>query len=194
MRQAISDAADSLPPPGPLLLAGMVDRADPHPTRAVTDRAAPLFDQDAVEVVPDRVAAQGEERRRAAAPTHARRAAAGAVDRRGRVDPRLSASPPPRSRRWAASKAISIPGLRGLTVANATAAAKAAGLDVVVTKHEAAPDPNGHGDRTEPGRGRVQRQPACVSSSCRAVRPTSPCRASSTCRGRRPSRRSMPRG
>ena len=30
----ISDAADALPPPGPLLLAGMVDRADPHPTRA----------------------------------------------------------------------------------------------------------------------------------------------------------------
>src|SRR6478672_5733303 len=34
MRQAIADAADALPPPGPLLLAGMIDRADPHPTRA----------------------------------------------------------------------------------------------------------------------------------------------------------------
>src|SRR3954453_1197501 len=55
MRQAISDAADALPPPGPLLLAGMVDRADPNPTRAVPDKTAPLFDQDAVEVIPDPV-------------------------------------------------------------------------------------------------------------------------------------------
>src|SRR4051794_34413696 len=53
MRQAISDAADALPPPGPLLLAGMVDRADPHPTRAVPEKTAPLFDQDAVEIVPE---------------------------------------------------------------------------------------------------------------------------------------------
>ena len=57
MRAAISDAADTLPPPGPLVLAGMVDRADPNPTRAVMDRAAgpPLFDQDApdIVVVPD---------------------------------------------------------------------------------------------------------------------------------------------
>ncbi len=39
MRQAISDAADALPPPGPLVLAGMVDRADPHPTTAAPVRA-----------------------------------------------------------------------------------------------------------------------------------------------------------
>ena len=32
MRSALSDAADAMPPPGPLLLAGMVDRIDPHPT------------------------------------------------------------------------------------------------------------------------------------------------------------------
>ncbi|HWS46861.1 MAG TPA: serine/threonine-protein kinase, partial [Acidimicrobiia bacterium] len=51
MRQAIADAAEALPPPGPLLLAGMIDRADPHPTRAVPDRTAPLFDQDAIEVL-----------------------------------------------------------------------------------------------------------------------------------------------
>ncbi len=50
MRQAISDAADALPPPGPLTLAGMVDRADPHPTTAAPVRAAPLFDQDAAVV------------------------------------------------------------------------------------------------------------------------------------------------
>src|SRR5438552_13335925 len=50
MRQAIADAADALPPPGPLALAGMLDRSDPHPTRAATDRStARLFDQDAAE-------------------------------------------------------------------------------------------------------------------------------------------------
>ena len=79
MRQAISDAADVLPPPGPLLLAGMVDRADPHPTRAVPVRAAPLFDQDAVDVRPR--AARTATRTRT--PTHARRAPVRAVDRRG---------------------------------------------------------------------------------------------------------------
>jgi serine/threonine-protein kinase len=35
MRAAIADAGDALPPPGPLHLAGMNDRVDPHPTRAV---------------------------------------------------------------------------------------------------------------------------------------------------------------
>ena len=49
MRQALSDVADSLPPPGPLLLAGMVDHADPHPTRVATPVSPPLFDQDATE-------------------------------------------------------------------------------------------------------------------------------------------------
>ena len=34
MRQALADVGDSLPPPGALVLAGMVDQADPHPTRA----------------------------------------------------------------------------------------------------------------------------------------------------------------
>jgi serine/threonine-protein kinase len=66
MRAALADAGDELPPPGPLTLAGMVDRADPHPTRAVPTggvatgapptRATPprhsrLFDQDAAEVL-----------------------------------------------------------------------------------------------------------------------------------------------
>jgi beta-lactam-binding protein with PASTA domain/tRNA A-37 threonylcarbamoyl transferase component Bud32 len=49
MRQALSDVADSLPPPGPLVLAGMVDHADPHPTRVATPVSPPLFDQDATE-------------------------------------------------------------------------------------------------------------------------------------------------
>src|SRR5262245_34620061 len=53
LRQAISDAAAMLPPPGPLQLAGMLDHADPHPTpaapppRAAPSQTARSFDQDA---------------------------------------------------------------------------------------------------------------------------------------------------
>jgi serine/threonine-protein kinase len=58
MRQALADVGDSLPPPGGLVLAGMVDRADPHPTRVAAPVTSPppgnLFDQDAavIELVP----------------------------------------------------------------------------------------------------------------------------------------------
>ncbi len=142
MRQALSDAADSLPPPGPLLLAGMVDRADPHPTRAVMDRTAPLFDQDAVEVVPDpsgRKAKNDGEPPRQRTPGERRMVpwivAAVLILTVGLAAAALA--------QVGTAKAISVPGLRGLTVANATLAAKASGLDVVVAKHEAAPDPDG---------------------------------------------------
>jgi serine/threonine-protein kinase len=55
MRQALADVGDSLPPPGGLVLAGMVDRADPHPTRVAAPVTSPpppgnLFDQDAAEI------------------------------------------------------------------------------------------------------------------------------------------------
>jgi len=46
MRAALADAADELPPPGPLTLAGMADRADPHPTRAAPVNRLRVFDQD----------------------------------------------------------------------------------------------------------------------------------------------------
>ncbi len=52
MRAAISDAADAMPPPGPLPLAGMIDRADPNPTRAVPGSTLPLFDQDRAAIEP----------------------------------------------------------------------------------------------------------------------------------------------
>ena len=56
MRQAISEVADRLPPPGPLTLAGIGAMGeDPHPTQVVrTHVESPLFDQD--EVPPARVA------------------------------------------------------------------------------------------------------------------------------------------
>jgi serine/threonine-protein kinase len=49
MRQALADVGETLPPPGPLVLAGMVDHADPHPTRIAAPAKPPLFDQDAKE-------------------------------------------------------------------------------------------------------------------------------------------------
>jgi serine/threonine-protein kinase len=49
MRQALADVGDTLPPPGPLVLAGMVDHTDPHPTRVALPTAPPLFDQDAAD-------------------------------------------------------------------------------------------------------------------------------------------------
>jgi serine/threonine-protein kinase len=57
MRAALLDVGESLPPPGPLPLAGMADGPDPHPTRTAAPAAtAALFDQDhpdTVAVVPE---------------------------------------------------------------------------------------------------------------------------------------------
>jgi serine/threonine-protein kinase len=53
MRAALVDVGESLPPPGPLALAGMVDRVDPNPTRtAAPEATAALFDQDAADAAP----------------------------------------------------------------------------------------------------------------------------------------------
>lgn len=48
MRTSIVEAADTLPPPGPLVLAGLGEVGDdPHPTQVVHAQvASPLFDQD----------------------------------------------------------------------------------------------------------------------------------------------------
>jgi serine/threonine-protein kinase len=51
MEAALADVVEALPRPEPLVLAGVADSADPHPTQAVShataDPTAPLFDQDA---------------------------------------------------------------------------------------------------------------------------------------------------
>ncbi|MCU1427570.1 MAG: protein kinase family protein with domain [Actinomycetia bacterium] len=47
MGAALADVAEALPRPAPLVLAGMQDHADPHPTTAQTRPSALLFDQDA---------------------------------------------------------------------------------------------------------------------------------------------------
>ncbi len=54
MGAALSDVAEALPRPAPLVLAGMRDHADPNPTTAQANPTAALFDQDAAA----RVAAQ----------------------------------------------------------------------------------------------------------------------------------------
>src|SRR3954449_544157 len=62
MGAALSDAAESLPRPAPLVLAGMRDHADPNPTTAVTQPSAKLFDQDAsdeTQVVPATLSSNG---------------------------------------------------------------------------------------------------------------------------------------
>lgn len=146
MRQAISDAADALPPPGPLVLAGMIDRADPHPTRAVPVKGAPLFDQDAVEVVreqPRRTDESGGDE----PPKQKTRSIPG----QRRLVPWVVAVVLILTVGLAAAalaqvgsgKALSVPGLQGLTVDQATAAAKKSGLSVSVGALKAAPDPKG---------------------------------------------------
>ena len=52
MRSALEEAAEALPPPGPLRLAGLGDVSDdPHPTQVVRPQVdSPLFDQDEVAV------------------------------------------------------------------------------------------------------------------------------------------------
>jgi beta-lactam-binding protein with PASTA domain/tRNA A-37 threonylcarbamoyl transferase component Bud32 len=144
MHQAIADAADALPPPGPLLLAGMVDRADPHPTRAAPERAAPLFDQDAVDVRRDdghpRAAARDAEPDREHRVTGERRLVPWIVSVVLILTVGFAAAA---FAQVSSAKPISIPGLRGLSVEAATKAARAAGLDLSVGATRAAPDPKG---------------------------------------------------
>jgi beta-lactam-binding protein with PASTA domain/tRNA A-37 threonylcarbamoyl transferase component Bud32 len=146
MRQAIADAAETLPPPGPLLLAGMIDRADPHPTRAAPERTAPLFDQDAAEVG----RAGGRSRRgqvdTEAEPEHERR-----IPGQKRMVPWIVAIvliltvalATAALAQVSSAKTVAIPGLTGLTQDQAKQAAKAAGVQVNFGKQQSSPDPKG---------------------------------------------------
>src|SRR4051812_25385379 len=71
MGAALSDAADTLPRPAPLVLAGMRDHADPHPTTAGTQPTAKPFDQDAskeTEGIPAMLPAERADGHRGGAP------------------------------------------------------------------------------------------------------------------------------
>jgi serine/threonine-protein kinase len=136
MRQAIADAADLVPPPGPLPLAGMHDGADPHPTRAVPGKTASLlFDQDAVEVLPEPQVQPARER--SATP---RRLVPFVVAAAIIVVVALVAGAVARVNNDAAAQ---VPGLVGRTQTDATAMAKRAGFTVRVAEARAAPDPKG---------------------------------------------------
>ena len=130
MRAALADVGDALPPPPPLVLAGMFDGTDPHPTRTQAPTAtAQLFDQDAAvamaEIEP--------------APKGNRRLVPYVVGAVLLVTVALAAVALAQVR----GTSIEVPGLVGLTVAEAEAAADAAGLDAEVVATVDAPDAEG---------------------------------------------------
>jgi serine/threonine-protein kinase len=137
MRQAITDAAELMPPPGPLTLAGMHDRADPHPTRAVPGKsAAPLFDQDAADeiavaptVEPDEEHGLGPRR---LVPFVVAAVLLAIVTLVAGVVARVNSK-----------SAAQVPGLVGHAQAEALELADRAGFDVEVTGSRDAPDPKG---------------------------------------------------
>ena len=136
MRQALADVGDELPPPGALMLAGMSDRADPHPTRVAAAAASPLFDQDATEIMlvpplelPDRSEkAQG----RRLVPLVVAIVLLATVGMAASAFARVSGS-----------ATIAVPGLVGRTQAGATALAKQEGLSIGKVAYQVAGDPKG---------------------------------------------------
>ncbi|MGQ0823932.1 MAG: PASTA domain-containing protein [Actinomycetota bacterium] len=141
MRAALADVGESLPPPMPLTLAGMVDGADPHPTRAQprdTATTAPtdptvllpaaLFDQDAIEIIPDVVAPRAPRR---LVPFVVAAVLVATVALSAAALGRVGAS------------SVEVPGLVGRAVDDARARADAAGLAFDVVEERAAPDAAG---------------------------------------------------
>jgi len=136
MRAALVDAGESLPPPGPLPLAGMIDGPDPHPTRTAAPAAtAALFDQDE-----DAVATIAEVEPRIKRKLDSRRlvpffVAAALV--------LVIAVASIAFANVGGGTQVEVPGVVGYTVEAATAQADAQGFDINVSKEEHAPDPAG---------------------------------------------------
>ncbi len=148
MRQALSDAAESLPPPGPLRLAGMIDKVDPNPTRAAPEKTAILFDQDSSEDMPEAQQAPApiEMDRSSASP---RRMVPYVVAIVLAITVALAAA----ALAHVGAEPVKVPGLIGLTQIDARTTASRAGLDVVGVEREQAPDPAGMviDQKPEPG-------------------------------------------
>ena len=135
MRSALSDVAESLPPPAPLTLAGTNDTDDPHPTRMQQPETArtPLFDQDTAEIVVE------------AGPTGTKRG------RERRLVPFVVAAVLVLAVAFAAAAiaqmgggtSVEVPGLVGLSLDEAQAAAAGSDLSVTVAQQQFAPDPVG---------------------------------------------------
>ena len=135
MRQALADVGESLPPPGALILAGMVDQADPHPTRVAAGVTSNLFDQDAAEIMlapPAKLPVRNSKAQR-------RRLVPLVVAIVLLVTVGLAASA---FARVTGAATIVVPGLVGRTQASATALAKHDGLSIRVSQ-QVAPDPAG---------------------------------------------------
>lgn len=134
MRHALADVGDTLPPPGALVLAGMVDQADPHPTRVAAPASPRLFDQDATEVMrpPSALTPTRPKDRRRLVPFVV------AVVLLTTVGLAASAFA-----RVGGAAAITVPGLIGRTQENASEVAKRAGLSIRVVDHEVSSDPPG---------------------------------------------------
>jgi serine/threonine-protein kinase len=142
MRQALADVGETLPPPGPLVLAGMVDHADPHPTRVAAPVKSSLFDQDAsVDAEPTQAAPPvridpGPKRPRFVEP---RRLVPFVV---GFVIIAVVALAASAFARVSGADTISVPGLVGYTQNQAAQLAEEHGLRMEVTA-QASPDPSG---------------------------------------------------
>ncbi|MDQ1510936.1 MAG: eukaryotic-like serine/threonine-protein kinase [Actinomycetota bacterium] len=135
MRQALADVSDSLPPPGVLTLAGMIDRADPHPTRVAAPVASGLFDQDAAEIMlappvklPDR---SDRAQHRRMVPLVVAIVLLATVGLAASAFARVSGA-----------TMVTVPGLVGRTQDSATALAKHEGLSIGTVAREAS-DPAG---------------------------------------------------
>jgi beta-lactam-binding protein with PASTA domain/tRNA A-37 threonylcarbamoyl transferase component Bud32 len=154
MRQALTDVGDTLPPPGPLVLAGMVDHADPHPTRVAAPSAPRLFDQDAAEL-PEQPTAPTP-RVKAARDTVGKPKATG----RRRLVPWVVAAvilvvvalAATAFAQIGGAAPSSMPGFVGRTEGDARQVAREAGLSVEVTRL-ASPDPAGVVISQSPGSG-----------------------------------------
>ncbi|MDQ1535246.1 MAG: eukaryotic-like serine/threonine-protein kinase, partial [Actinomycetota bacterium] len=149
MEAALADVVEALPRPDPLVLPGVSDAAEPHPTQTANDRTAPLFDQDAAaEAVPMDFVPIGATRtirgrlglppRTAAQRARQRRMVPLAVLAAFALATALGTS----ALAQVGATGHAAPGLVGLTEADAVAAARNDRLTLRVT-HRSAPDPSG---------------------------------------------------
>lgn len=136
MRQALADVGDALPPPGALVLAGMLDQADPHPTRvaAPVSSASPLFDQDATELTLAPTVKLPVRNNKA----QRRRMVPFVVAIVLLVTVALAASA---FARVSGATTVAVPGLVGRTEAAAEALAQENGLSIGTIAHQASSDP-----------------------------------------------------
>jgi len=159
MRQALADVCDALNPPGPLVLAGMIDQHDPHPTRVAAPAKPPLFDQDAaLAPLPDPPAGREKTRAaksrtekppRAARPRGQRRLVPFVVAIVLLATVAVAASA---FTRVSGASTVSVPGLVGLTQLQAQQKALHDGLSYVV-QTQVSPDPKSVVVSQSPGPG-----------------------------------------